>query len=70
MKLRLDIRQYFPTIANYYWDHLDPQIDGSIWDWLGKDYQVVKVGPVGSKPELWVTFPDEQHLSLFLLRWS
>jgi hypothetical protein len=75
MKLRKDIRPYFQKIADYYWDNIgrDFYNDGhhiTIWDWLKQDYNVVKVGPVGSKPELWVSFPDEQHMTMFMLRWA
>ena len=69
MKLRIDIRPYFPAVANYYWDNMDPESDGSIWDWLGRDYDIVRIGPVGSKKELWVHFPDAETLLLFKLRW-
>ena len=70
MKLRVDIRPYFKNIADYYWDNLDTTVDGSIWDWLYRDYNVIKIGPVGSKPQLWVSFPDEKMLAWFLLRWA
>ena len=73
MKLRVDIRPYFPKIATYYWEELpleDGRVRMSIWDWLEQDYQIVKVGPVGSKPQLWVHFPDEKMLAWFLLRWG
>lgn len=75
MKLRTDIRPYFQKIADYYWDHLDRDLynDGqhiTIWDWLKRDYDVVKIGQIGSKTELWVSFPDEQHMTLFMLRWA
>jgi hypothetical protein len=70
MTLRTDIRPYFPKIANWYWDNKDPATDGSIWDCLKRDHDVVKIGSMGSKPELWVSFPDEQHLTMFMLRWS
>jgi hypothetical protein len=70
-KLRVDLRPFFPKIANYYWDERD--LSGkhlTIWDWLKRDYDVVKIGSMGSKPELWVSFPDEQSLTFFLLRWA
>ena len=70
MKLRADIRPYFQKIADHYWDYLDPHTDGTIWEWLKRDYDVVKIGQIGSKTELWVTFPDEQHMTMFLLRWA
>ncbi len=75
MKLRVNIRPYFQKIADYYWDNIGRDLyhNGqhiTIWDWLKRDYDVVKVGPVGSKPELWVSFPDEQHLTMFMLRWT
>mgnify|MGYP000093015496 CR=1 FL=1 len=71
MKLRTDIRPYFQKIADYYWQERTIDVEHmTIWEWLQRDYSVVKVGPVGSKPELWVTFPDEQHLTMFMLRWA
>jgi hypothetical protein len=70
-KLRIDINPLFTNIADYYWDHMDPQNDGSIWEWLLKDYGVVRIGPMADRHNrTWVKFPDEAHLSLFLLRWS
>jgi hypothetical protein len=69
MKLRIDIRPYFPKIANYYWDTKDPATDGSIWDWLGREYDIIKIGHLGDKPELWVSFPDEKMIAWFMLRW-
>lgn len=71
MKLRANIRPYFQKIADYYWEEL--QYNGphmSIWDWLLRDYNVVKMGPIGSKSEIWVSFPNEQHMTMFMLRWS
>jgi hypothetical protein len=68
-KLRVDIRPYFPRIANYYWDNLDPASDGSIWVWLKRDYDIVKIGSIGDSKELWVHFPDEKMLMWFKLRW-
>jgi hypothetical protein len=71
MKLRKDIRPYFQKIADYYWQESTIDVEHmTIWEWLQRDYSVVKVGPVGSKPELWVLFPDEQHLTMFMLRWA
>jgi hypothetical protein len=75
MKLRADIRPYFQKIADYYWDNIgrDFYNEGhhiTIWDWLKRDYSVVKIGQIGSKTELWVTFPDEQHMTMFMLRWT
>jgi hypothetical protein len=69
-KLRVDIRPYFPRIANYYWDNMDPASDGSIWAWLMRDYAIVKVGTIGDSKELWVHFPDDRMLMWFKLRWS
>lgn len=69
VKLRVDIRPYFPRIANYYWDNMDPASDGSIWDWLKRDYNIIKIRSVGDNRELWVQFPDEKTLMWFKLRW-
>lgn len=69
-KLRVDIRPYFPRVANYYWDNMDPATDGSIWDWLKRDYDIIKIGTIGNKKELWVHFPDSKMLMWFKLRWS
>ena len=69
-KIRIDINPYFRTIADYYWDHLDPATDGSIWEWLSKDYGVVRLGPIHDRGRSMISFPDEQHLTMFLLRWS
>ena len=71
MTLRIDINPYFKNIADYYWDNLDPHIDGSIWEWLAKEYEVIRIGPIKDRDgKTWVSFPDEQHKTLFLLRWS
>ena len=70
MKLRVDIRPYFSKIANHYWDTKDPATDGTIWDWLLRDYQIIKVGTIGIKPQMWVHFPDEKMLAWFLLKWA
>ena len=70
MRLLIDVGPMFKQIADYYWDHMDPEFDGSIWDWLRRDYGVIKVGPRGSKRELLIQFPDEAHKTLFLLRWG
>lgn len=71
MKLRIDINPYFKNIADYYWDNLEPQIDGSIWEWLLRDYKVIRIGPIVTRDKkTWVSFPDEQHLTAFLLRWA
>jgi hypothetical protein len=69
-KLRVDIRPYFPKIVTYYWENLSPKRDGTIWEWMARDYEMLRVGPVGTKPELWVSFPSEEYFTLFLLRWS
>lgn len=69
-KLRVDVRPFFPKIANYYWDHMDPATDGSIWDWLRRDYDIIKIGAIGSSKALWVTFPDEKQKVIFYLRWA
>ena len=70
MNLRVDIRPYFPKIAEYYWEELPAETPHlTIWDWLKRDYSVIRVGPVGSQPELWVRFSDEKMLSWFVLRW-
>ena len=72
-EIRIDITPYFKDIADYYWDHMDPATDGSIWEWLLKDYGVNKSGPGPVRERVrssWVSFPDEQHLTMFLLRWS
>ena len=68
-KLRVDIRPYFPRIANYYWDNMDPASDGSIWVWLKRDYGIIKIGTIGDNSELWVHFPDDKMLMWFKLRW-
>jgi hypothetical protein len=71
MKLRIDIRPYFPKIADYYWDELEDQDPHmTIWEWLRRDYDVVKIGTLGDNPELWVSFPTEQDITAFVLRWS
>lgn len=71
MTLRVDIRPYFTKIANYYWNEKPiPATHESIWDWLKRDYNIIKIGSMGSRPELWVSFPDDQTKTLFLLRWS
>lgn len=71
VKLRVDIRPYFAKIANYYWDQKPLAVPHeSIWDWLKRDYDIVKIGTVGLKPELWVSFPNEKMLAWFLLRWA
>lgn len=71
MKLRVDINPYFEKIATYYWEELD-QSSGyvTIWEWLAKDYQIIKVGRIGNKPQLWVHFPDEKMLAWVLLKWA
>lgn len=70
-RLRIDINPYFKNIANYYWDHMDPATDGSIWEWLLRDYEVVRIGPIKDRDgRSWVAFPDEAHLTLFMMRWS
>lgn len=70
-QLRVDIRPYFPRIANYYWDHMDPSTDGSIWEVLARDYNIGRIGPIGDPTRaLWVNFPDEKTLMWFKLRWS
>lgn len=73
MKLRIDIRPYFPNIARYYWEELEYDsevVHMSIWDWLHRDYGIIKIGSIGIKPELWVHFPDEKKLAWFMLRWA
>ena len=73
MKLRVDIRPYFKNVADYYWEDLelnDSAPHMSIWDWLYRDYQIIKIGTIGNKPQLWVSFPDEKMLSWFVLKWS
>ena len=69
-KLRVDIRPYFPSIANYYWDNMDPSTDGSIWEVLARDYNITKIGSIDHGKALWVNFPDEKMLMWFKLRWS
>lgn len=69
MKLRIDFRPYFPDICAYYWKHIYDLNQGSIWDWMKRDYDMVKIGSIGSKPEMWVTFPDEATLMWFKLKW-
>ena len=69
-QLRVDIRPYFPRIANYYWDNMDPSTDGSIWDWLKRDYDISRLYHIGDARPLWVHFPDEKTLMWFILRWS
>ena len=69
--IQIDINPYFRDIADYYWDHMDPATDGSIWEWLLRDYEAVRRGPILDRANrTWVSFPDEQHLTLFLLRWE
>lgn len=68
-QLRVDIRPYFPCIANYYWDNMDPATDGSIWDWLKRDYDISRIYHIGDTRALWVHFPDEKTLMWFKLRW-
>lgn len=71
MTIRIDINPYFKNIADYYWDHLDPQIDGSIWEWLLVEYGVSRLGPIRDmEGKSWVSFPDEQSKTMFLLRWA
>lgn len=71
MTLRIDINPYFKNIADYYWDHLDPQTDGSIWEWLAKEHDVIRLGPIRDRDgRTWVSFPDEAHKTMFILRWS
>jgi hypothetical protein len=71
MNPRIDISPYFKHIANYYWDHLDPESDGTIWDWLRLEYGIARAGPrIDKLGRTWISFPDESHLTLFLLRWA
>ena len=70
MRLVINVDPDFKKITDYYWDHVEPEFDGSIWDWLHRDYGVVKIGQRGSKQEMLIQFPDEQHKTLFLLRWG
>lgn len=71
IKLRVDVNPYFKRIADYYWDHLDPSTDGSIWDWLKRDYDVIKIGPIKDRDgKMWVVFPNESSYAMFLLRWA
>jgi hypothetical protein len=48
---------------------MDPASDGSIWVWLKRDYDIVKIGSIGDTKELWVHFPDDKRLMWFKLRW-
>lgn len=72
MTVRLNIDPYYKKIADYYWDELDFFPSGqylTLWAWLHRDYGIVKVRSRGSRDML-VQFPDEEHKTLFLLRWS
>jgi hypothetical protein len=71
MKLRIDINPYFKKIADHYWDHLDPQTDGTIWEWMAREYQVVRISAIRvGENKTWVSFPSEEYMTLFMLRWA
>ena len=67
-KIYADIYPYFKKVANHYWDDLYKS-NISVWDWLGREYDIIKIGHLGNKPELWVSFPDEKMIAWFMLRW-
>jgi hypothetical protein len=74
MTLKINITPYFKAIANYYWDEYDLENEGrlTIWEMLEKDYGVQRLGRIvpGRPNDTWVTFPNEEHKTLFILRWS
>lgn len=71
MTLRINIDPYFKKIADYYWDERPVECQHvTIWQWLERDYGALKIGARGSKGESIVSFPDEAHKTMFLLRWG
>lgn len=71
------LEPYWKVLANYYWDHKDPATDGSIWDWIERDYRARRTIKFpcsaqefysGRKFDL--VFDDDADALLFLLRWS
>jgi len=72
-------RAIFKRIANYYWEHQTPSIDGSIWVWLEKEYGAKRhypeLGPEGKYHYelvhgLQLEFEDPALQTAFLLRWT
>ena len=72
MRLVIDVDPDFKKIADYYWESdicaETPHV--TIWDWLKRDYGVIRIGQRGDKQEMLIQFPDEAHKTLFLLRWG
>ena len=67
----LDIRPYWSNIVEYYWDNLDPSIDGTIWEWLRRNYEVHRTfGNYKHNEPMNVTFQSDKQLTMFLLRWT
>ena len=73
----LDKNDVFKCIANYYWEHLTPSIDGSIWQWLEREYSAKRTffsdpqeGPFRiNANSLQLKFSDPESQTLFVLRW-
>jgi hypothetical protein len=62
--------KYWGNIVDYYWDNIDPTNDGTIWEWLEREYNCKRSRAI-NKTYTWdLVFDSEEYYSLFLLRWS
>ena len=69
VKHRVNVDPYFKKIADYYWEERPIEVTHvTIWEWLERDYGAVKLG--SRKGNTWLCFPDQEHLVMFILRWS
>lgn len=73
----IELEPYFKKLSNYYWDNLDPVTDGSIWEWLERDFKARRTihFPCGTEEfysgrKFDLEFKDDKDATYFLLRWS
>lgn len=72
----IKLEPYWHVLIDYYWEHHDPDIDGSVWDWLEKDYRARRIPrrPCSASEfyndEFDLVFDHDADATFFLLRWS
>lgn len=72
----IKLEPYWQVLIDYYWENNGPDIDGSVWDWLEKDYRARRIPRrprLASEfytDEFDLVFDNDADATFFLLRWS
>lgn len=75
--MKVDIHPQYDKISNWYWNSEEGQEilihrGMSLWDWLQETYGAKKLyGYHDTRwTGMWISFPNEESYTVFLLRWS